>query len=57
MLTDKECKKILESNGEKLTNEEAQKIRQLMMDFAALTVNEFKKRRNGKSSDNGARVE
>lgn len=53
---EKKCKEILESQGQRFTEEEVRAIRDLLMDFARLTVNEFKKRRDGKSGINGTRI-
>ena len=57
MLKDKKCKQILESDGNKYSNEEAQLITGFLLKLAENTVNNFKSSINEKSDNNGSGIE
>jgi hypothetical protein len=57
VLKDKKCKQILESDGNKYSNEEAQLITGFLLKLAENTVNNIKSPINEKSNNNGSGIE
>ena len=57
MLKYKKCKQILESDGNKYSNEEAQLITGFLLKLAENTVNNIKSPINEKSDNNGSGIE
>jgi hypothetical protein len=57
VLKNKKCKQILESDGNKYSNEEAQLITGFLLKLAENTVNNIKSPINEKSDNNGSGIE
>jgi hypothetical protein len=52
VITIKKCKKVLEKNGDKYTDEQVKQISDLLKEFASLSVNEYHKAKHDEKSHN-----
>ena len=52
VITTEKCKKVLEKNGNKYTNEQIKQISDLFNMFASLTINEYHKTKSDEKSNN-----